>query len=84
MMNVGTILDDNLDVTERQGKSSSPGIDTDVEGAKMSKNGSNDDTTIAKSSHNKDQNEIQWSNNRLFENDHEHEKTNENNKELKE
>ncbi|GKE42995.1 hypothetical protein Tco_1470279, partial [Tanacetum coccineum] len=45
MMNVGTILDDNLDVTEQQGKSSSPGNDTNAEGAKISKNGSYDDIT---------------------------------------
>nr|GEU45920.1 hypothetical protein [Tanacetum cinerariifolium] len=84
MMNVGTILDDNLDVTEQQGKGSNLGNDTDAEGAKMSKNGSDDDIIIAKFSHDKDQTEVQWSNNRLFENDHELEKTNENNKALKE
>ncbi|GJU23331.1 hypothetical protein Tco_1156673 [Tanacetum coccineum] len=84
MMNVGTILNDNLDVTEQQGKSNSPGNDTDAEGAKISKNGSNDDITIAKSSHDKDKTEVQWSNNGLFKNDHELEKTNENNKALKE
>ncbi|GKF95236.1 hypothetical protein Tco_0287971, partial [Tanacetum coccineum] len=33
-------LDDNLDVIEQQGKSSSPGNDTDAEGAQISKNGS--------------------------------------------
>ncbi|GJS23524.1 hypothetical protein Tco_0452156, partial [Tanacetum coccineum] len=54
MMNVGTILEDNLDATEQQGKSSSPGNDTGAEGAKISKNGSDDDITIAKSSHDKD------------------------------
>ncbi|GJX73222.1 hypothetical protein Tco_0311817 [Tanacetum coccineum] len=84
MMNVGTILDDNLDVTKQQGKSSSPGNDTDAEAAKMSKNGSDDDITIAKSSQDKDKTKVQWLNNGLFENDHELEKTNENNKALKE
>ncbi|GKC39229.1 hypothetical protein Tco_1051613 [Tanacetum coccineum] len=84
MVNVGTILHDNLNVTEHQGKSSNPGNDTDVEGAKISKNGSDDDITIARSSHEKYKNEVQWSNNGLFENDHELEKTNENNKALKE
>ncbi|GKA48519.1 hypothetical protein Tco_0741477, partial [Tanacetum coccineum] len=54
MMNVGTILDDNLDVIEQQGKSSSLGNDTDAEGAKINKNDSDDDITIAKSSHDKD------------------------------
>ncbi|GJR06302.1 hypothetical protein Tco_0529286 [Tanacetum coccineum] len=83
MMNVGTILDDILDVTEQQCKSSSPENDTDAEGAKISKNGSDDDITIAKSSHDKEKTEVQWSNNGLFENDHELEKTNENNKALK-
>ncbi|GJW29051.1 hypothetical protein Tco_0045926 [Tanacetum coccineum] len=58
--------------------------DTDVEGAKISKNDSDDDITITKSSHDKDKTEVQWSNNGLFENDHELEKTNENNKALKE
>ncbi|GKC32797.1 hypothetical protein Tco_1040091 [Tanacetum coccineum] len=58
MMNVGTILDDNLDVTEQQGKSNSPGNDTDAEGAKISKNGSDDDITIAKSSHDTDKTEL--------------------------
>ncbi|GKD01823.1 hypothetical protein Tco_1172097, partial [Tanacetum coccineum] len=66
------------------GKSNSPGNDTDVEGAKISKNDSDNDITIAKSSHDKDKTEVQWSNNGLFENDHEVEKTNENNKALKE
>ncbi|GJU19733.1 hypothetical protein Tco_1153075 [Tanacetum coccineum] len=47
MINVGTLLDDNLDVTKQQGKSSSLGNDTDVEGAKISKNGLDDDITIA-------------------------------------
>ncbi|GJR96544.1 hypothetical protein Tco_0268718 [Tanacetum coccineum] len=67
-----------------QGKSNSPGNDTDAEGAKISKNGSDDDITIAKSSHDTDKTEVQWSNNGLFENDRELEKTNENNKALKE
>ncbi|GJR22960.1 hypothetical protein Tco_0971487 [Tanacetum coccineum] len=58
MMHIGTILDDNLDVTEQQGKSSSPENDTDAEGAKISKNGSDDDITIAKSSHDKDKTEF--------------------------
>nr|GEX91550.1 hypothetical protein [Tanacetum cinerariifolium] len=39
------------------GKSSSPGIVKDAEGAKISKNGSDYDITIAKSSHNKDKTE---------------------------
>ncbi|GJZ72249.1 hypothetical protein Tco_0636100, partial [Tanacetum coccineum] len=74
------------DVEEKRnkGKSSSPGNDTDAEGAKISKNGSDDDITIAKSSHDKDKPEVQWSNNGLFEHDHELGKTNENNKALKE
>ncbi|GJY95445.1 hypothetical protein Tco_0511806 [Tanacetum coccineum] len=84
MMNVGTILDDNLDVTEQQGKSSNPGNDTDAESATISKNGLDDDITIAKSSHDKDKPEVQWSYNGLFEHDHELDKTNENNKALKE
>ncbi|GKA89187.1 hypothetical protein Tco_0810999 [Tanacetum coccineum] len=54
MMNVGTILNDNLNVTEQQGKSSSPGKDTNAKGAKICKNGSDYDITIAKSSHDKD------------------------------
>nr|GEY83219.1 hypothetical protein [Tanacetum cinerariifolium] len=62
MMNVGTILDDNLDITEQQGKSSSPGNDTDVEGAKISQNGSDEDITIAKSFHDKDKPELQAKN----------------------
>nr|GEU60752.1 pyruvate, phosphate dikinase regulatory protein, chloroplastic [Tanacetum cinerariifolium] len=83
-MNVGTILDDNLDVIEQQGKCSSPGNDTDAEGAKISKNGLDDDLTIAKSSQDKDKTQVQLSNNGLFKNDHELEKPNENNKALKE
>nr|GEU83814.1 hypothetical protein [Tanacetum cinerariifolium] len=84
MMNVGTILDDNLDVTEQHGKNNSPRNDTDAEGAKISKNGSDDDITNAKYSQDNDKIEVQWSNNGLFKNDHELEKTNENNKALKE
>ncbi|GJV99792.1 hypothetical protein Tco_1555044 [Tanacetum coccineum] len=53
MMHVGTILNDNLNVTKQQGKNSSPGKDTDAEGAKMSKNDSDYDIIIAKSSHDK-------------------------------
>ncbi|GKD59871.1 hypothetical protein Tco_1297380, partial [Tanacetum coccineum] len=68
----------------QEGKSNSPGNDTDVEGAKISKNDSDNDITIAKSSHDKNKIEVQWSNNGLFEHDHEVEKTNENNKVLKE
>ncbi|GJV72173.1 hypothetical protein Tco_1492168 [Tanacetum coccineum] len=87
MMHVGTILDDNLDVTEQQGKSNNPGNDTNAEGAKISKNGSDDDITIAKSSHDKDKTKVQWSNNKLFQNgfylNHEVEKRNEDNKVLK-
>nr|GEU85160.1 hypothetical protein [Tanacetum cinerariifolium] len=71
MIKVGTILDDNLDVTEQQGKSDSPGNDTDAEGVKISKNGSDDDITIAKSSHDIDKPKAKWSNNRLFKHDHE-------------
>ncbi|GJX52826.1 hypothetical protein Tco_0281195 [Tanacetum coccineum] len=88
MMNVGTILDDHLDVTEQQGKSSSLGKDTDAEVAEISKNGSDYDITIIKSSHDKEEAEVQWSNNELFENilDHNHEvgTTNEDIKALKE
>nr|GEW59426.1 hypothetical protein [Tanacetum cinerariifolium] len=84
MMNVGTILDDNLYVTEQQGKSSSPGNDTDAEGTKISKNGSDNHITIAKSSQDNDKTEVQWSNNGFLKNDHELDKTNENNKALKE
>nr|GEU58169.1 hypothetical protein [Tanacetum cinerariifolium] len=83
-MNVGTILDDNLDVTKQQGKSSSPGNERGANGAKISKNGLDNDITIAKFSHDKDKTEVQWSNNRLLENYHEVKKTNENNKALKE
>nr|GEX29964.1 hypothetical protein [Tanacetum cinerariifolium] len=54
MMNVGITLDDNLDVTEQHGKSSSPGKDTDPEVAKISNNGLDCDITIVKSSHEKD------------------------------
>ncbi|GJZ52154.1 RNA-directed DNA polymerase, eukaryota, reverse transcriptase zinc-binding domain protein [Tanacetum coccineum] len=86
MMNVGTILDDNLDVTKQQGKSSCLGNDTDSEGAKISKNGSDDDITIAKSSNDKDKTGAQWSNNELFQNDfyhnHEVEKRNKDNKKI--
>ncbi|GJT40329.1 hypothetical protein Tco_0940194 [Tanacetum coccineum] len=39
MMNVETILNDNLDVIEQQSNSNSPRKDTDVEGANISKNG---------------------------------------------
>ncbi|GJY69004.1 hypothetical protein Tco_0471986 [Tanacetum coccineum] len=78
------IKEQNVKERRNEGKSSSPGNDTDAEGAKISKNGSDDDITIAKSSHDKDKTEVQWSNNGLFENDHELEKTNENNKALKE
>nr|GEX52652.1 hypothetical protein [Tanacetum cinerariifolium] len=84
MLNVGTILDDNLDVTKPQGKSNSPGNNTDAEGAKISKNGSDDDIFIAKSFHDKHKTKVQWSTNGLFENYHELEKTNENNKSPKE
>ncbi|GJZ94119.1 reverse transcriptase zinc-binding domain-containing protein [Tanacetum coccineum] len=84
MMNVETILNDNLNVTKQQGKSSSPGKDTNAKGAKICKNGSDYDITIAKSSHDKDKTKVQWSNNGLFKNDHEVEKTTENNKALKE
>nr|GEV32175.1 hypothetical protein [Tanacetum cinerariifolium] len=83
MMNVGTILNDNFDVTEQQGKSNSQVNDTDAEGVKINMNGSNDDITIVKSSHDKDKAVVQWSNIRLFENNHELQKTNENNKALK-
>ncbi|GJX26843.1 hypothetical protein Tco_0233139 [Tanacetum coccineum] len=88
MINVGRRLNDNLDFTEQQGKSSKPRKDTDAEGTKISKNGLDYDFIIAKSSHDKDKTEVQWSNNELFQNDfysnHEVEKTNENNKALKE
>ncbi|GJZ59571.1 hypothetical protein Tco_0615387 [Tanacetum coccineum] len=67
---------------------SSPGKDTDAEGAKISKNGLDYDITIAKSSHDKDKTAVQWSNNEFFQNDfyHNHEvvKRNEDNKVLKE
>nr|GEW54470.1 zf-CCHC domain-containing protein/UBN2 domain-containing protein [Tanacetum cinerariifolium] len=46
--------EEELRIKERNGKSSSPGNDTDAEGAKISRNGSDDDITIAKSSHDKD------------------------------
>ncbi|GJT69443.1 hypothetical protein Tco_1028729 [Tanacetum coccineum] len=72
------------DRRNEEGKSSSLRNDTDAEGAKISKNGSDYDITNAKSSHDKDKTEVQWSNNGLFENDYEVEKTNENNKVLKE
>ncbi|GJT25333.1 retrovirus-related pol polyprotein from transposon TNT 1-94 [Tanacetum coccineum] len=62
MMNVGSILDDNLDVIKQQGKSSSPGNDTDSEGAQISKNGLDDDITIAKSYHDNDKTELQAKN----------------------
>ncbi|GKB87527.1 hypothetical protein Tco_0959799 [Tanacetum coccineum] len=84
MINVGTILNDNLDVTKQQGKNSSSGKDTNTEGAKISKKISDYDITIAKSSHDIDKTKVQWLNNGLFKNDHEVEKTNENNKALKE
>ncbi|GJW44887.1 hypothetical protein Tco_0073686 [Tanacetum coccineum] len=42
-----------------QGKSSSPGNDTDAEGAQISKNGLDDDITIAKSYHDNDKTELQ-------------------------
>ncbi|GJW81178.1 hypothetical protein Tco_0145153 [Tanacetum coccineum] len=84
MMNVGTILNDSLDVIEQPGESSNPGKDTDAAGAKIHKNGSDYYITIDKFSHDKDKTEVHWSNNGLFENDHEVEKTNENNKSLKE
>nr|GEY91006.1 hypothetical protein [Tanacetum cinerariifolium] len=58
MMNVETILNDNLGVTEQSGKCSSPGKDTDVAGEKISKNGSDYDITIAKSSHDKDKTKL--------------------------
>ncbi|GJX36649.1 hypothetical protein Tco_0248206 [Tanacetum coccineum] len=64
------------------------GKDTDAEGTKISKNGLDYDIIIAKSSHDKDKTEVQWSNNGLFENyfysNHEVEKTNKNSKALKE
>ncbi|GJY20557.1 hypothetical protein Tco_0393123 [Tanacetum coccineum] len=78
------IKEQNVKEKRNEGKNSSSEKDTDTEGAKISKNISYYDITIAKSSHDKDKTEVQWSNNGLFENDHEVEKTNENNKALKE
>ncbi|GJV96385.1 hypothetical protein Tco_1547962 [Tanacetum coccineum] len=58
MMNVGRRLNDNLDFTKQQGKSSTPRKDTDAEGAKINKNGSDYDIIIAKSSHDKDKTKL--------------------------
>ncbi|GKA66484.1 hypothetical protein Tco_0766292 [Tanacetum coccineum] len=75
-------------MSKKEGTNNTPGKDTDAEGAKISKNGSDYDIIIAKSSHDKDKTKVEWSNNGLFENDfysnHVVEKTNENNKALKE
>nr|GEW55362.1 putative reverse transcriptase domain-containing protein [Tanacetum cinerariifolium]GEW64598.1 putative reverse transcriptase domain-containing protein [Tanacetum cinerariifolium] len=47
MVSVQTsFIHDNLDVTEQQGKSNSPRNDTDAEGAKILKSGSDDDTPL--------------------------------------
>ncbi|GJW28256.1 hypothetical protein Tco_0045131 [Tanacetum coccineum] len=90
------LLEEELRIKERnvkekrneEGKSSSPGKDSDAESAKIRKNGSDYDITISKSSHDKDKTAVQWSNNELFQNDfyhnHEVEKRNEDNKVLKE
>nr|GEY70450.1 hypothetical protein [Tanacetum cinerariifolium] len=54
MTNAGTRLNDNLDFTKQQGKSSNPGNDTDAKGEKINKSGSDYDIIIVKSSHDKD------------------------------
>ncbi|GKC82498.1 hypothetical protein Tco_1138215 [Tanacetum coccineum] len=57
MMNAEKRLNVNLDFTKQQGTRSSLGKDTDVNGAKISKNGSDYDIIIAKFSHIKDKTE---------------------------
>ncbi|GKD78105.1 hypothetical protein Tco_1340726 [Tanacetum coccineum] len=89
MINAGTTSDVSLNSTTQEGKSSNPRINTDAEGAQISKDGSKNDNAIAKASHDKDNiNAVQWSNNELFENVFAHSnevgKTNEDHKALKE
>ncbi|GJT45360.1 reverse transcriptase zinc-binding domain-containing protein [Tanacetum coccineum] len=52
------IKERNVKARRNDGKSSSPGNDTDAEGASISKNGSDDDITIAESSHEKHKTEV--------------------------
>ncbi|GKE28755.1 hypothetical protein Tco_1444139, partial [Tanacetum coccineum] len=51
MINARTTLDVSLNSTAREGKSNNPRINTDAEGAQISKDGSKNDNAIAKASH---------------------------------